>query len=387
MKMAIKKEHIKNILLGVLWTGIGAAMIVLLVAAVKRKDEQRCKSILISISGVNNNFFIDKSDVLKIINNVTGNKLEGSPVSNFDLRKIEAEIEKDVWVDNAELFFDNNAVLQVNVDEREPVARIFTTGGNTFYIDSATRMLPLSEKFSARLPVFTGFPTDAKVLKPEDSLLLTGIKQLSIALQKDSFLMAMIDQVDITSDRIFEMTPKLGDQTITFGDGSNIDERFSKLKLFYRNVISKVGWTKYNNIDLQYSGQVVAKIRGKEDIQQDSMRALQLMDYMARTASMQAADSMAIAAPGNDNSGTDASLIQQSLERDEPQESGDNTATDRPATSTDIKPVATPAAEPAKPVVKKSLPGKPALKKPGPKKPAAAEKKIPRAVMPSHNEY
>ncbi|MBK6829167.1 MAG: hypothetical protein IPG86_20990 [Chitinophagaceae bacterium] len=63
------------------------------------------------------------------------------------------------------------------VEEREPVARIFTSGGNTFYIDSSNTMLPLSEKFSARLPVFTGFPSEAKVLSKADSNLLNDIKK------------------------------------------------------------------------------------------------------------------------------------------------------------------------------------------------------------------
>jgi cell division protein FtsQ len=54
-----------------------------------------------------------------------------------------------------QLFFDNNEVLQVVIDEREPIARIFTVAGNSYYIDSSLERLPLSDKMSARLPVFT----------------------------------------------------------------------------------------------------------------------------------------------------------------------------------------------------------------------------------------
>ena len=77
---------------------------------------------------------------------------------------METELEKNVWIKTAELFFDNNEILQVTVQEREPVARVFTPRGTTFYIDNELAMLPLSEKFSARLPVFTNFPSDKKVL-------------------------------------------------------------------------------------------------------------------------------------------------------------------------------------------------------------------------------
>ena len=55
------------------------------------------------------------------------------------------------------------------MQEREPVARVFTVAGSTFYIDDELTQLPLSEKFSARLPVFTNFPSDNKVLAKADS--------------------------------------------------------------------------------------------------------------------------------------------------------------------------------------------------------------------------
>ena len=43
-------------------------------------------------------------------------------------------------------------MLKVNVDESEPIARIFTAMGKSFYIDSTGKRLPLSDKISAKLP-------------------------------------------------------------------------------------------------------------------------------------------------------------------------------------------------------------------------------------------
>ena len=102
------------------------------------------------------------------------------------------------------------------------MARVFTTTGATFYIDNGLTILPLSEKFSARLPVFTNFPSDRKVLSKADSSLLMGIKNVGIGIQKDSFSMAMIEQVDITPQRIFEMVPKIWYQVIVFGDWTDV---------------------------------------------------------------------------------------------------------------------------------------------------------------------
>lgn len=407
--MNVKSINIKQIIFSILWISIAVCTIILSVSAVKRQDGKSCKGVDVNISGVENNFFIDKNDVLKIVNELTYNKAIGSRISSFDLLKIEQSIKRDVWINNAELFFDNNDILKISVSEREPVARIFTRNNKTFYIDSSLMMLPLSDKFSARLPVFTNFPSDAKVLTDADSMLLRSIEQMSVFIQGDSFLMGMIDQVDINAAGTFELTPKIGNQLIIFGDGNNIETKLKKLKLFYKQVIAKAGWNKYRTIDLQYDGQIVAKMTGKEDISADSLKTIQLMDFMAKTAAAQAADSTRRSFADNVNNSVDATLIQQSVERDEgPDMTEDNypatPASPVPASAMVVKPVDLPKPKPAASLVKKPnsiavsstlknpVTKKPIIrliaKKPAPvKKPVIAPVKKPKIVMPNKNEY
>lgn len=308
-----------------MWLLAGTGCIVLLVSGVRSKNAQHCKAVQIEISGVSDNFFIDKTDVYNIIKNFGGDSTGRRSLAAVDLRLIEKELEKDVWVKKAELFFDNNDILKVKVEEREPVARIFTTGGNTFYTDSSSMRLPLSEKFSARLPVFTGFPSDAVVLSFADSNLLSNIKNISLKIRADSFLMAMIDQVDITANRSFEMTPKIGNQTIIFGDANDADEKFSKLKLFYKNVIANAGWNRYQSINLQYKNQVVAVVRGRADVVADSLRTLALIRSIAENAAGSAIDSTQNFSADMEKIKTDSSMLQQqTVQRDEGIEPAEN---------------------------------------------------------------
>ena len=51
------------------------------------------------------------------------------------------------------------------------------------------RKLPLSDRLSARVPVFTGFP-DKKVYSAKDSLLLTDVKNIATYIKNDPFWMA-----------------------------------------------------------------------------------------------------------------------------------------------------------------------------------------------------
>ena len=368
----VKKQIIKNMLLFTLWLLIGAGTVVLLVAAIQKKDTEKCTGVDITIKGVSNNFFVDKADILETITAICGGKPAGKPTGLFNLEAIEKVLQNNIWVKTAQLFFDNNERLQVNVLEREPVARVFTTKGSTFYIDSSIAMLPLSDKFSARLPVFTNFPSDKRVLLKADSSLLRGMLAISMAIQKDSFDMAMIDQVDITPQRTFEMVPKFGNTIIVFGDEKNAEEKLNKLRLFYREVIVKTGWNKYSEINVQYSNQVVAKRKGAEEVKADSIRTLHLMKIIAEDAERMSTDSLQLILPDNEHNTTSSSIIQQSIERDdnnvsantneEPQPQGaaanEQPAASKPLQVTTSKPAAATASKPAAAI------NKPAVVKP-----------------------
>jgi cell division protein FtsQ len=409
-----KRYSIKKILLAILWVAIGAGTTVLLVAAIRKKDAATCKRIEIKITGVEKNDgpkFVDEDEILSTIKKISGGNAVGVAIGLFDLKKIEAELEKSKWVKNAELFFDNKDVLNVNLQEREPVARVFTAAGTSFYIDEELKMLPLSDKLSAKLPAFTNFPTDNIVLSAADSSLLLDVKNVSVAIQKDSFRMAMIDQVDITPERSFEMIPKIGNQVIVFGNAADVEEKFDRLQLFYKNVISKTGWSKYSVINVQFKNQVVAKIRGAEDKSADSLRTLQMMQTIAANAARESSDSVQTFVQDNNNNTADSSMIQQSIQREDNFEPN-NATIDKPLqpamappvfnpTPVNPTPLKTPAvAKPAvtKPVVTKpvatkpKLPdvSKPALQKPAITKPVPAKKpssEKPKPVIQNRNDY
>ncbi len=362
----IKKYNFRKILLAIFWSGITIACIVLLVAAVRQKTGKLCKGVEVNIEGATNNFFISKQDVMDIIKRSVRAEIVGQPVSRFNLVAIEKELKKYVWISKAELFFDNTGILQAEIEERVPIVRVFTKEGESFYVDNVSTVLPLSDKYAARLPVFTNFPSHPKAMNRLDSLLLKDIKQLGLTIQKDSFLMAMIDQVDITEARLFEMVPKMGDQLILFGDAKDADNKFNKLKLFYKKVIPIEGWNKYSYINLQYKEQVVAKIKGMEDVVADSLQTIRMLQAIATHSSAMAGDTTRTITQDDDKNSTNISLILQSLQREEASDSGAI-----PAPSVQAVKVAAPKDKPvvkneknnkinnAKPVVKNKLPSKP----------------------------
>ncbi len=251
------------------WLALGAVTLVLLISAVHKKNLKVCKDIEVTFNGEENNFFIEEKGVIGLLK--ANGLVMGQPIETINLKVLEEALEKDKWIANAELFFDNKQVLQVIVEEKTPVARIFTSAGSSFYIDSACRKLPLSEKLSARIPMFTNFPSDKVKLSSPDCELLASVKELAMFIQADDFWKAQVAQVDITPDG-FEMIPTVGNHIVELGKDGDWQRKFDRLFSFYKQVWTKVGFEKYEKLDVQFDGQVVATVKGAKPAIVDSAK-------------------------------------------------------------------------------------------------------------------
>lgn len=260
------------------WLALSVVAMVLLVAAVSKKNRKICAGINVEIKGPDEHFFVDEKEVAKLLN--ANEELKGSSIESINLLVLEKRLENDKWIRNAELFFDNNEVLQVVVEENEPVARIFTVGGYSYYIDSTCKKLPLSDKLSARVPMFTNFPSDRTRLGRVDSTLMASLKEMALYINSSPFWKAQVAQIDIDDNRQLEMVPTVGNHTVLFGKAEDYEEKFNRLFAFYQQVWTKVGLEKYEKLDVQYTNQVVATKRGSSAGVVDSAKAKQALDEL-----------------------------------------------------------------------------------------------------------
>jgi cell division protein FtsQ len=345
-------NRIRNGLLMAGWVILGVALLTLLIAAMNTKTTKPCTDVVISFKNKDGALYTGKAAISMMLDERGLSVLKGKAVKNFDLKAMEEKLEKDPWIKNAELFFDNKRVLRVNIEEREPIARVFTVKGNTFYVDSNLQRLPLNERHTPRLPVFTGFPGERYPWKGKDSVLMSEVKQMALFLDNDPFWMAQIDQCDINAQSNFELLPKIGDHLIIFGDGKNISERFRKLNIFYQQVLAKTGFNTYKEINVQFEGQVVATKRNSRYVKSDTAQARLWMKQWLLMTQQQ------VLVPNS------TTLNPQRKEE-----------LDNPSLKRSV-----PDSMKTKPSTKNPVPGKP--KESGTKGALPAEKTKPKAVMP-----
>ena len=255
------KKAIRKGLFVTMWLAIGTGMLTLLIAAMGKQRKDICKNYVIRIEGAaDGDYFLDQHDILKLLNAATGGKIKGQPKQDFNLQRMENLLEDNQWIKDAQLYFDNKDVLHVNVTEHAPMARLFTISGRSYYLNDNGHLMGLSDKLNAKLPVFTGFP-DKNLQTKKDSLLRQYIIRTSEFISRNPFWSSQVAQIDITDGNTvqFDMVPVVGNHIVRLGDGENIESKFNRLYLFYKEVLSKNGLDRYKEVDVRFAGQVIGR--------------------------------------------------------------------------------------------------------------------------------
>jgi cell division protein FtsQ len=152
------KGPLKKIFAVLLWCLVGGSVLALLVAAINSKNSSLCNGVEVEINGGGKAFFLNKKDVVAMLEDEGIKDLRNRKTASFDLLKMETVLRRNTWIKDAQLYFDNNQVLKLRIQERQPVARLITASGNSYLIDSNGVQMTLPDKNVFRLPVFTGYP-------------------------------------------------------------------------------------------------------------------------------------------------------------------------------------------------------------------------------------
>ncbi|WP_118950690.1 cell division protein FtsQ/DivIB [Taibaiella helva] len=229
---------------------------VALVAASRSQSNKAIKGLEVHLNDDKEYSFLQRKDIEALLLGNRHINLAQASVAQLDLELMERIARTNPWVANAEIYVDSRQVLQVNITQRDPVARIFDVNGASYYMDSTLHTMPVSAGYAYAAPVFTNVPV-AKQDSTGKSL-LQKIARLSEEISRDSFWQAQVTQVEVQPDHTFVLIPLMGDQRILLGDTARLQEKLDNLLAFYKNVSNKIGWDRYTVLDARFKGQVVA---------------------------------------------------------------------------------------------------------------------------------
>jgi cell division protein FtsQ len=265
----LKKIEWKKVLRFTLWSFVIVGFLATVGFTEKQQSEMRCRDVNVVLKNSPSHALIEASDVMQTIHDKFG-ELEGKPLHSINISLLENIINNNPFVLQAEVFSTIDGKLNIEVIPRNPIVRIVNYFNESFYIDDQGVFLPLSEKYASSVPVANGFiynrETERKV-RPMAGQEINDTSFHALAIEKvylladyirhHEFWNAQTEQVYVNAAGDMELIPRVGNHTIILGDEKEMDEKFNKLFLFYKEGLSKQGWSKYSTINLTYKDQVV----------------------------------------------------------------------------------------------------------------------------------
>ena len=197
------------------------------------------------------NLFVSYETVNKLlIQNLDAYKNQSK--ENINLNNLEGFLQRNEMIENAEIFLTLSGELGAIITQRTPVLRV-ANETETYYYDKLGIKMPLSDNYSARVPI----TTDTILGQGELDIII-----LSNIIRNDDFLRKQIigvDQVKTSPNNQFELQTRIGDQRIIFGDLSRMEEKIAKLKVFYQKMMLDSTINDYKSINLKFHNQIVCE--------------------------------------------------------------------------------------------------------------------------------
>lgn len=199
---------------------------------------------------------IDKDRLIRIIK-ATDSKILSKTLDDINSEVFEEEIEKIPAILSADAYKlmvnekgGYKGVLVVKVKHREPVMRVMNSGGS-YYLDKNGVRIPVSQSYSTNVLVATG--------SVSEKFAVEKLLPFVLYVNDNDFWKAQIEQIHVEEDGDVLLIPLVGDHIIELGDMDNYREKLHIMREFYKQVLAKNNWDKYEKISLKYNNQVVAK--------------------------------------------------------------------------------------------------------------------------------
>lgn len=241
------KKFFKYILVSLL----PAYLIVSLIAYSSAHDEQKCTHLKVSLLDSANTHFTSVQEITKQIQEEDIDPT-GKPLGSINTEKMERILKKNQLIARAECYKSPSGIVHVDINQRVPIMRIIS-GFESYYIDENGDIMPTSSSFSAYLPLATGYITHAYAK--------SQLYPMAVYLKNTPFWEAQIEQIYVTENNEIELIPRIGDNLILLGKIDNFEQKLENLQCLYEQALSKVGWNKYDTINLKYNNQVICSKR------------------------------------------------------------------------------------------------------------------------------
>jgi cell division protein FtsQ len=216
-----------------------------------RRQAEPCEGLEVIVTDSLDKHFVDKKDIIDLLsrNNLSP---KDKSISSINTQAIEDLLMSNEMIASVEAYKTPSGLIKLEIEQKIPIMRVMSTTGN-YYIDNNGKVMPISRRYVANVPFVSGYV--------EKDVMLPDLCKFALFLQNNKFWNSQIDQIYIQQNGEVQLIPRVGNHTIVLGSFDDFEEKLDNLSLFYKKVIPKVGWEKYEVINLTYKNQIVCTKR------------------------------------------------------------------------------------------------------------------------------
>ncbi len=232
------------------WTNIRLLLIfglvIFLFSFTSKRNETRKLTKSVVVFEGDNALFLKRETVNKLL---IENKWSASSIrkDKLDLNKLEKILDSNNMIEKSEVFVSIDGTLKAVVKQKTPVARVLN-GNGSFYIDYEGGIMPLSDNYTARVPLVSG------VIDKKNNEKITRVFRMIF---DDDFLKKNIIAIQIMPSGSLKMLNRNFNYQIHFGNTENVEVKFNNYKAFFQKAVLDSSLYKYKKIDLRFTQQVV----------------------------------------------------------------------------------------------------------------------------------
>lgn len=243
---------LKKILLTIVLLFITAYLLVAITAFNRKPAGATCTDIELVIKDTAYAGFVTTKEIATILTKKKLNPV-GKNMDEIRTAELEEALATQPLIDRVECYKTPSHKICVEVTQRIPILHVINSRGENYYLDNKGTVMPSDAKCTALVPLATG--------SIDKTFAVSGLYPFGMYLQNDPFWEAQIEQIHVLPDRSIELVPRVGDHIIYLGKAEDYERKLSRVKEFYRKALNKVGWNKYERINVEFSNQIICTRR------------------------------------------------------------------------------------------------------------------------------
>ena len=254
------KKAYRASIIRLFWVALVLGTAMLVISAVDSTNDSRTTGVNIQIEPIlDGKYLINEEDVKNIIQAAFDTDLIGLKLSEIDVERLEIELEDEPFVLDAETYINAREEINIQLTQRVPILRVIDKNGLDYYLDELGVKMNPSKHYTARVVVVTGdLPAYTDDYLQRENHIISDLFKLVNFIRADDLLQPFVEQIHVKKKE-FTLIPKIGDQKILMGHFSDIEDKVERLKIFYKEGMSRTGWQRYKELDLRYKGQVIGR--------------------------------------------------------------------------------------------------------------------------------